>query len=239
MTHPILKSLCRFGFSVACGLAIFLAIPAESVAAYGSDLAYYAACHLELVGAAMLLALAAGIPIGILLSRPCMARHAAQCMQLLNVGNTIPSLAVLALALAAFGIGRAPAILALWLAALLPVVRNTLDGVRQVPPASIEAARGIGMSRMQTLRQVELPNALPVIFGGVRTALAIVTGTAPLAFLIGADSLGTLIFPAIYLDRQEPLLLGAAATAALALLLDSLVATAGRVVMQRHGIAPV
>jgi len=157
--------------------------------------------------------------------------------QIFNIGNTIPSLAVLAIALGIFGIGDRPAITALFLASLLPITRNTYEGMRNVSPALREAARGIGMTPWQSLTRVELPNSLPIIVGGIRTALAINVGSAPLAYLIGADSLGTLIFPGIYLNNQQQMLLGAAATAVLALVLDGIVAAGSRRALARRGLA--
>ena len=192
------------------------------------DLIFYLQSHLWLVGASMLLALAIGIPAGVLLSRPTMARSAERFMQIFNIGNTIPPLAVLAIALGVAGIGDGPAIFALFVASLLPIVRNTFEGLKNVPGALKEAATGIGMTPAQVLWRVELPNAVPIIVGGVRVALAINVGTAPLAFLIGANSLGSLIFPAIALNNQELLLLGAGTTALLALLLDGVVTLASR-----------
>jgi osmoprotectant transport system permease protein len=158
-------------------------------------------------------------------------------MQIFNIGNTIPSLAVLAIALGIFGIGDRPAITALFLASLLPITRNTYEGMKGVSPALREAARGIGMTPWQSLTRVELPNALPIMVGGIRTALAINVGSAPLAYLIGADSLGTLIFPGIYLNNQQQMLLGAAGTAVLALALDAIVAAGSRRALARRGLA--
>jgi osmoprotectant transport system permease protein len=201
---------------------------------YG-DLAYYGSRHLLLVGYSMALAIVVGLPAGIALSRPRVARHAERFMQVFNIGNTIPSLAVLAIALGIFGIGELPAVVALFLASLLPIVRNTYEGMKNVPAALREAARGIGMTGWQSLVRVELPNAMPIVIGGVRTALAINVGTAPLAYLIGADSLGTLIFPGIYLDNNSLLLLGAASTAVVALLLDGMVALGCRQWLARRG----
>ena len=126
------------------------------------------------------------------------------------------------------GIGDKPAIIALFLASLLPIVRNTYAGLCSVPASLLEAANGIGMTKWQRLYQVELPNALPVILSGVRIATAINVGTAPLAFLIGASSYGELIFPGIYLNDFPTLILGAAATALFALILDTLLAALGR-----------
>lgn len=212
------------------------AIDAQTYQRYAGDLAYYTGRHLLLVGDSMALAVLVGIPAGVLLSRPAFARQAERFMQVFNIGNTIPSLAVLAISLSIFGIGDVPAIIALFLASLLPITRNTYEGMKNVPAALREAARGIGMTNWQSLLRVELPNAMPIIVGGVRTALAINVGTAPLAYLIGADSLGTLIFPGIYLDNQQLLLLGAASTAILALVLDGVVSAGSRHWLARRGV---
>lgn len=192
------------------------------------DLLYLGQQHLILVFSSMALALLVGIPSGILLSRPAARRWAEYVMQIFNIGNTLPPLAVLALAMVIIGIGDKPAIIALFLASLLPIVRNTYAGLCSVPPSLIEAANGIGMTKLQRLRQVEIPNAWPVILSGVRIATAINVGTAPLAFLIGASSYGELIFPGIYLNDFPTLILGAVATALFALILDLALASLGR-----------
>ncbi|UXR63303.1 ABC transporter permease [Bdellovibrio bacteriovorus] len=204
---------------------------------YREDLIYYGLCHIKLVGWSMFWALVIGVPAGTVLSRPRFAGFAEKIIQIFNVGNAIPTMAVLALALVLFGIGDVPAILALVLASLLPIVRNTYEGLVRTSPALLEAAKGVGMTPNQSLFKVELPNAIPIIIGGVRTALAINVGTAPLSFIIGGDSLGGLIFPGIYLNNQGQLLLGALATALLALFLDSLVALFGHVMLRRRGLA--
>lgn len=227
------------GSLVAIGIVAVLltrAIDADALRHYASDLVYYTQRHLLLVGYSMALALVVGIPSGVLLSRPAFHRHGERFMQVFNVGNTIPSLAVLAIALGIFGIGDVPAVIALFLASLLPITRNTYEGMKNVSPALREAARGLGMTGRQSLMRVELPNAMPIIVGGVRTALAINVGSAPLAYLIGADSLGTLIFPGIYLNNQQQLLLGAAATAILALMLDGVVSAGSRYALARRGV---
>ncbi|WP_312740282.1 osmoprotectant ABC transporter permease OsmY [Cedecea neteri] len=193
------------------------------------DLLYLGQQHLILVFSSMALALLVGIPSGILLSRPAARRWAEYVMQIFNIGNTLPPLAVLALAMVIIGIGDKPAIIALFLASLLPIVRNTYAGLCSVPQSLIEAANGIGMTKLQRLRQVEIPNAWPVILSGVRIATAINVGTAPLAFLIGASSYGELIFPGIYLNDFPTLILGAVATALFALILDLALASLGRV----------
>ncbi|QKJ87107.1 osmoprotectant ABC transporter permease OsmY [Paramixta manurensis] len=212
---------------VVLGLLIY-GLGINTIKARQVDLVYLGQQHLFLVFWSMFFALLIGIPSGIILSRP-FARHWAEyVMQIFNVGNTLPPLAVLALAMVVIGIGDTPAVIALFLASLLPIVRNTYTGLISVQPALIEAANGIGMTKMQRLRQVELPNAWPVMLSGIRVATAINVGTAPLAFLIGASSYGELIFPGIYLNDFPTLILGAAATALFALILDMLLAGLGR-----------
>ncbi|PTU64906.1 MULTISPECIES: ABC transporter permease [Chromobacterium] len=200
---------------------------------YREDLIYLGRQHLYLVGVSMALALAVGLPSGVLLSRQRLRGSAEHWMQIFNIGNTLPPMAVLALAMALVGIGDAPAIVALFLASLLPIVRNTYAGLAGLQPALLEAADALGMTPRQRLWRVELPNALPVILTGVRVALALNVGTAPLAFLIGASSYGELIFPGIYLNNHTALLLGAGGTALIALTLDLTLAGLGRLAAAR------
>jgi len=215
--------------AIVCVLALLVwGLGIDTLRARRVDLIYLGQQHLYLVFWSMLFALLIGIPSGILLSRPFARRWAEYAMQIFNVGNTLPPLAVLALAMVVLGIGEKPALFALFLASLLPIVRNTYSGLSAVPPSLIEAANGIGMTKFQRLRQVELPNAYPVMLAGIRIATAINVGTAPLAFLIGASSYGELIFPGIYLNDFPTLILGAVATALFALLLDMLLAALGR-----------
>lgn len=184
------------------------------------DIVYLGKQHIVLVLISAGLAVAVGVPLGIMLTRPRFRRYGGVVMQLLNVGATIPTLAVLALSMSFLGIGDLPAIFGLFILTLLPIVSNTLTGIRAVPPHLIEAAHGMGMSPGRILWQVELPNALFVIFAGVRTAVAINVGTVPLAFLIGGGGLGELIFTGIALNEFGIMLAGAIPTAILAILAD-------------------
>jgi osmoprotectant transport system permease protein len=118
------------------------------------------------------------------------------------------------------GIGVVPAVFGLWVASLLPIVRNTYAGILGVPGYFVEAAEGMGMRPLQVLARVEVPNALFVTLAGIRTALAINVGTAPLAFLIGGGGLGELIFTGIDLNEPGMMLAGAVPTALLAVLVD-------------------
>ena len=204
---------------------------------YIPDIQYLAVQHLWLTAISGSLAIIVAIPLGTLLSRPSMEKVAESAMQVLNVGTTIPTLAVLALSMSFLGIGTVPAVFGLFVATLLPITRNTYTGLKGVSPALKEAAAGIGMSPTQRLLRVELPNALYVIFAGIRTALAINIGTVPLAFLIGAGGLGELIFTGIDLYDPVMMLSGAIPTALLAVVVDMLIAITAFVVVPR-GVNP-
>lgn len=229
MHTSTLKRVLGFSIAIILLLALLVwGIGIDTLKSRQVDLLYLGQQHLILVLASMFFALLVGIPSGILLSRPAARGIAEYVMQIFNIGNTLPPLAVLALAMVIIGIGDMPAIVALFLTSLLPIVRNTYAGLSSVPSSLIEAANGIGMTKWQRLRQVEIPNAWPVMLSGIRIATAINVGTAPLAFLIGASSYGELIFPGIYLNDFPTLILGATATALFALILDSLLAWLGR-----------
>ena len=178
--------------------------------------------HLYLVASSMFLATALGLGIGIILTRRRFKKYAGVCMYIVSLGQTIPSLAVIALAMSFLGIGMKPAIFALTIYSILPIARNTLAGIISVPPALLDAAKGMGMPPRTILWEVELPNALRVIITGFRIALIINIGTAALAFLIGAGGLGDLIFTGISLMEPDRLLAGAIPVTLLALLADFL-----------------
>lgn len=187
---------------------------------HSGDVIYLIRQHLFLAAISGALAIAVGLPLGVLLTRPRFRRYANAVTQVVNLGTTIPTLAILAIAMSVLGIGAPPAIFGLFLLTLLPIVLNTIAGLAMVPGHLIEAARGMGMTPAQILTGVELPNALYVILAGVRTALAINIGTVPLAFLIGGGGLGELIFTGIDLMEPTMLLAGAIPTALLAILVD-------------------
>jgi osmoprotectant transport system permease protein len=176
--------------------------------------------HLYLAGIAVLLACAVGIPVGFLITNN--KRVASIVVGIANTIQTIPSLALFAFAISVFGIGADNAIFALFLYALLPIIKNTLIGIRNVSPTMIEAARGMGMSRAQIMFQVEVPLAISVIMGGVRIATVTAIGIATIATLIGAGGLGQLIYQGIGMMNYEMIFAGAICSAALALLADFL-----------------
>ena len=208
--------------AVAIALGLYASGLAADMLRYRKDVVYLFRQHLVLVAVSGSLAIVSGVAAGIWLSRPWMARWSDGIIQAVNMVTSIPTLAKLALMMSLLGIGALPAIVGLWIATLLPIVRNTFEGIRAVPAPMIDAARGMGMSDGGILRRVELPNALFVIFAGVRTAMAVNVGTAPIAFLIGGGGLGELIFTGIDLQEQGMMLAGAIPTALLAVTVDFL-----------------
>ena len=198
----------------------------DQMLSYWDDITFLSRQHMVLVAASGGAAILVGVPVGIWLSRPSMERYSESVMQVFNIGTTIPTLAVIALSMTLLGIGFPPAFFGLFVASLLPIVRNTYAGLLAVPPHLKEAATGMGMTQAQILWRVEIPNALYVIFSGIRTALAINVGTTPLAFLIGGGGLGELIFTGIDLMDTGMLLAGAVPTALLAVLVDFLMGQA-------------
>jgi len=203
--------------------------------------------HIEIVVAALLPTLVVGIPLGIALYRR--AQSQVPVFAVLNVIQTIPSIALFGLlmvplALAAStlpglrrlgisGIGMAPAVVALILYSLLPVVRSTVAGLGQVPRPVVEAATGMGLSRGQIFRKVELPIALPVFLSGLRIAAVQAVGLAVVAALIGAGGLGALVFQGLASGALDLVLLGVIPVVALAVVVD-----AAFQILASHRIAP-
>lgn len=174
--------------------------------------------HLYLSAFGVLLATAVGVPLGVLLSR--YRRIAAPVMTLTELIQTIPSLGLLALLLFVFGLGDATLISALFLYSLLPVVRNTYIGIVSIRPELIEAGKGMGMTRIQLLTQVQLPIAVPIILAGVRVALVTAIGIATIGVVIGAGGLGGLIWRGIQITNTSMVLQGAIPAALLAIITE-------------------
>ncbi len=177
--------------------------------------------HMWLVGVAMALAVALGVPLGILLTRWPWARRPV--LGASNVMQTIPSLALFGFLLPLPWLGAHAdrlAITALTLYALLPIIRNTYTGIAGVDPAVRETARGMGMTDGQILFQVELPLALSVILAGVRVATVISVGVATIAAAVGAGGLGEFIFRGVAMVNNDLILAGAVPAALLAILAD-------------------
>lgn len=178
--------------------------------------------HLELSLLALLIAVGSAVPVGILAARKPGFRKGA--LGFASALQTVPSLALLGLLIPLLGIGWPPAVFALYLYALLPIVQNTTTGILGLDATVITAANALGFTRRQVLFQVELPLALPVIFAGVRTATVITVGIATLTALVGAGGLGVYIFRGISLNNNVMILAGAVPAALLALFLDGLLA---------------
>lgn len=178
--------------------------------------------HIGLTFISLLLAALIAIPVGIFITRR--PKLSGGVLAFTGILQTIPSIALLGFLIPILGIGIKPAIFALFLYALLPILRNTYTGISEVDAAVKEAALGIGLSKGQLLRQVELPLALPVIFAGLRTATVINVGVATLAAYIGAGGLGEFIFGGIALNNATMILAGALPAALLAIIFDQLLA---------------
>ncbi|MFQ5964119.1 MAG: ABC transporter permease/substrate-binding protein [Candidatus Scalinduaceae bacterium] len=174
--------------------------------------------HIGLTLVALAIAIIIGLPLGILLTK--YRKISNVVLGGVGIIQTIPSIALLGFLLPFLGIGTTPAIVALFLYALLPIVRNTFTGIKEVEPSVTEAAKGMGMSDMQILRKVELPLAVPVIFAGIRTATVINVGVATLCALIASGGLGQFIFRGIALNNMNMILAGAIPAAILALFFD-------------------
>lgn len=190
--------------------------------------------HVGIVAISSAIAVGIALPAGIFVTRPEWRRHAASIIAIGNTFQTVPTLAVIGLASAALsfieaGIGWAPAIVALVVYSILPVLTNTISGIEQAPQSTLRAGKGMGMTDRQLLTRIEMPLAFPVILAGVRTAVVINIGTAALAAAIGADCLGTLIFQGISTGNTSILLAGAIPTAMLAVVVDLVFGTIEKV----------
>ena len=180
--------------------------------------------HIWITMISLMFATIIGISVGILISR--YTKVSRPVLGFVNIVQTVPSVALLGFLLPFFGIGVTPAIIALFLYALLPIVRNTYAGIEGVEDSITEAARGLGMTNKQILIKVELPIATPVIFAGVRTAMVINIGVATLCALIAAGGLGEYIFRGIAVNNVNMILAGAIPASLLAILLDALLGLA-------------
>lgn len=177
--------------------------------------------HMEIVLISVGIGVVIAVPVGILLSRHKGA--ASYVLAFAGVIQTIPGLVLLGIMLILMGIGKPPAIAALSLYAILPILRNTYTGILEVDAHCIEAARGIGMSQKQILFQVELPLAMPAIIGGLRLSTVYIISWATLAGMIGAGGLGDMIWTGLSTYESKYILAGAIPSAILALLANALI----------------
>jgi osmoprotectant transport system permease protein len=187
--------------------------------------------HLLLVLVSLLAAVLIAVPLGVALERA--PRAAEPVIRLVGLLQTVPGIALLAFMLPLLGIGVVPALVALTLYSLLPILRNTYTGVRDADPSATAAAHALGMTPRQILMRVRLPLAAPVIFAGIRTAGVIAVGTATLAAFIGAGGLGDPIVAGLALNDTRMVLSGAIPAALLALIADGALAWAERAAAPR------
>lgn len=189
--------------------------------------------HLQLVLVSSLLALVVAVPVGILITRKQFRRAEWIVSNTVNFGQTIPSLAVLALMISILGIGFNTAIFALFIYSLLPIYRNTVAGIDSIDENLIDAARGMGMKPHQILFRIELPNASYSILAGIRTAVVLNIGTAALAYVVGGGGLGVWIFTGIQLFDNGYLISGAIPVTILAILVDLLLRLIERLIVPK------
>jgi osmoprotectant transport system permease protein len=187
--------------------------------------------HISISLISLLIAVIIALPLGIFLTRH--EKFAGPVIGITSVLQTIPSLALLGLMIPLVGIGKIPAVIALVIYALLPIVHNTYTGIKEINTSLIEAATAMGMNSRKRLLKVELPLAMPVIMAGIRTAMVLIIGTATLAAFIGGGGLGDLILLGIDRNNTSLILLGAIPAALLAILFDFLLKKMEKLSMKR------
>ena len=176
--------------------------------------------HLRLVGLSSLAAIVIGVAAGILVTRPSGAAFRGVVETVVAMGQTAPPVAVLALAVPSMGFGERPALVALTLYGVLPILRNTVAGLESISLPVLESARGLGMEPWRVLARVELPLAAPIILAGVRTSVIINLGTAAIASTVGARTLGSPIILGLSGSNTAYVLQGALLLGLLAIILD-------------------
>jgi osmoprotectant transport system permease protein len=182
--------------------------------------------HIELAVVSTIIVVVLAVTTGILLTRPGTRRVTPVIIGLANIGQAVPSIGLLVLFAITWDFGFWPAIVALVAYSFLSILRNTMVGLQQVDRSTIEAARGMGMTKTAVLFRIELPLAVPIILAGIRTALIINVGTATLAAFVDAGGLGTVIDRGIRLGRDLVLVVGSVLTGVLALSIDWLAGVA-------------
>ncbi|MEJ9232339.1 ABC transporter permease [Peribacillus butanolivorans] len=182
------------------------------------ELLYKAWEHLYISMIAVFLGILVAVPLGILLTR--MKKSASIIIGIANIMQTLPSLAVLAFFIPFLGVGKTPAIIALFFYSVLPILRNTYTGIKGVNKNLLESGRGIGMTSWERIRLVEFPLALSVIMAGIRTASVYLIGWATLASFIGGGGLGDYIFIGLNLYQTEYIIAGAVPVIIMAILVD-------------------
>ena len=185
---------------------------------YGSQLLSKAVEHFYISMFALLLAIVVAVPLGILLSKT--QRTANVVLTVAGVLQTIPTLAVLAIMIPIFGVGKTPAIVALFIYVLLPILNNTVLGVKNIDKNVIQAGQSMGMTKFQLMKDVEMPLALPLIISGIRLSSVYVISWATLASYVGAGGLGDLVFYGLNLYQPPMIISAAIVVTLLALVID-------------------
>ncbi len=191
--------------------------------------------HLALVAAASAAATVVAVTLAILVTRPAGAAFRPLSRTITNMGQTFPPVAVLALAVPALGFGAGPTLVALFLYGLLPIFENAVTGLTTLPPATMEAARGIGLSRWQRLIKVELPLALPVTLTGIRLSVVIALGTATIGSTVAARTLGEVIIAGLLTSNTAFVLQGGLAVGLFAVLIYDALVQLERYLARRMG----
>lgn len=191
--------------------------------------------HLALVAAATGAATVVAVGLAILVTRPFGAEFLPLSRSLANIGQTFPPIAVLALTVPALGFGAAPTFVALFLYGLLPIFENALTGLTHCEPAVFDAARGMGMTPLQRLMQVELPLALPVILAGIRLSVVISLATATIGSTVAASTLGEVIIAGLLSNNVAFVLQGGLVVGALAVLIYDGLLAIERLIARRTG----
>ncbi|MGT2925427.1 ABC transporter permease [Streptococcus caviae] len=192
----------------------------DFLAQYGSELIVKTWEQIYISAMALLMGIVVAVPIGVALTRfPKLAKF---FIGLASILQTVPSLALLAMMIPLFGVGRTPAIIALFIYSLLPIMRNTYIGMNNVDPILKDSAKGMGMTPIQSIFQVELPLAVPVIMTGIRLSAIYVIAWATLASYIGAGGLGDLIFSGLSLFQPSLIIGGTIPVILLSLIVDYL-----------------
>jgi len=191
--------------------------------------------HLGLVAAATAAATLVSVMLAILVTREAGAAFRPLSRTVTNMGQTFPPVAVLALAVPALGFGAGPTLVALFLYGLLPIFENAVTGLSTLPPATMEAARGLGLNRWQRLIQVELPLALPVILTGIRLSIVISLGTATIGSTVAARTLGEVIIAGLLTSNTAYVLQGGLIVGLFAVVVyDALIQLEARIARRRR-----
>lgn len=189
--------------------------------------------HLEMVLIGVVIATCIAVPLGVFAAHPRFRKLGSLVIGVANAGQAVPSMAIVAVMLPLMGLGFRSMLVALVVWGVLPILRNSYAAIKSIDPAIVEAARGMGMTRWQVVRKIELPLALPVIMAGIRVSTVVLVGTATLGALIAAGGLGEIILSGVFVAEPLITLQGAAPAAAMAITLGFILERLERVMTPR------